>query len=52
MTPRLLKHVPGIFPRGTDRGKFENWIAAANIVKGGDYFQHAHSDQGRYGEYQ
>ena len=45
--PRLVKEVPGMFPRGTDRGIFSNWIAAANVVKGGDNYQHAHCDQGR-----
>jgi hypothetical protein len=49
--PRLVKEVPGIFPRGTERGKFTNWIAAANVVKGGDNYQHAHCDQGRYDEF-
>jgi hypothetical protein len=51
LPPRLLKHVPGIFQRGTDRAKFDNWVAAANVVKGGDNYQHAHSDQGRYDEF-
>jgi hypothetical protein len=46
-----VKHVPGIFPRGSPRGKLDNWIAAANVVKGGDAYQHAHCDQGRYDEY-
>lgn len=51
VVPRLLKEVPGMFSRGTDRAKFSNWIAAANVVKGGENYQHPHCDQGRYDEY-
>jgi len=49
--PRVLKHVPGIFPQRSARAIFANWIAAANVVKGGDNYQHAHCDQGIYDEY-
>ena len=51
LEPRLLKHVQGIFPPGSARAKFTNWVTAANVVKGGDYYQHAHCDQGHYDEY-
>jgi hypothetical protein len=49
--PRLLKHVEGIFPRGSERANLDNWIAAANVVKGDDNYQHAHCDQGKYDEF-
>jgi hypothetical protein len=49
--PRLLKHVPGIFAHGSARGKLDNWVSAANVVKGGANYQHAHCDQGLYDEY-
>jgi hypothetical protein len=49
--PRLLKHVPGIFPQRSARANFANWVSAANVVKGGDIYQHAHCDQGIYDEY-
>jgi hypothetical protein len=51
LEPRLLKHVPGLFPKGSKRANFDNWVAAANIVKGGENYQHAHCDQGQYDEY-
>jgi len=49
--PRLLHHVPGIFPQGSARANLAHWVSAANIVKGGENYQHAHSDQGHYDEY-
>jgi hypothetical protein len=49
--PRVVKQVQGMFPRNTDSGKFENWKASANIVKGGENYQHPHCDQGRYDEF-
>ncbi len=48
--PQILRSVPGMFHRGTDRGTFKNWKANQNIIKGGEGYQHAHSDQGRYDE--
>ncbi len=50
LEPRLLKHVPGIFPQGSARANFANWVTASNVVKGGDSYQHAHCDQGHYDE--
>jgi hypothetical protein len=50
-TPELLRRVPGVFPKGTDRESFCNWKAAHNTIKGGEGYQHAHSDQGRYDEF-
>jgi hypothetical protein len=49
--PSVLRHVPGLFPTGSDRGTFGNWIAAHNSIMGGEGYQHAHSDQGRYNEF-
>ena len=50
--PQVTRTVEGMFPAGTPRGgTFANWTAAHNTVKGGEGFQHAHSDQGRYDEF-
>jgi hypothetical protein len=49
--PQISRSVPGMFPRGTDRGTFTNWKANHNIIQGGEGYQHAHSDQGRYDEF-
>ena len=51
--PKPLENrtVQGMFPAGSPRGTFSNWTAAMNILQGGEGFQHAHSDQGRYDEY-
>jgi hypothetical protein len=49
--PEVVRRVPGMFPKGTDRGNFNNWKAAHNTLKGGEGYQHAHSDQGRYDEF-
>ena len=49
--PEVVRRVSGLFPKGTDRGTFSNWIAAHNTLQGGEGYQHAHSDQGRYDEF-
>jgi hypothetical protein len=49
--PRIIKTVPGLFPRKSKAGQFENWIANANMIKGGVGYQHPHSDQGRCDEF-
>ena len=49
--PRIIKTVPGLFPRKSQAGKFKNWIASANLIKGGVGYQHPHSDQGRCDEF-
>jgi hypothetical protein len=42
--PEVMRVVHGMFPAGSERGTFANWIAVHNIVKGGEGCQHAHSD--------
>ena len=49
--PQVTRTVEGMFPAGSPRGTFSNWTAAHNTLKGGEGFQHAHSDQGRYDEF-
>jgi hypothetical protein len=47
----VVRHIPGMFPKGSNLGIFEIWIAAHNTIMGGEGYQHAHSDQGRYNEF-
>ncbi len=49
--PEVVHHVPGMFPKGTEGGNFNNWKAAHNTLRGGEGYQHAHCDQGRYDEF-
>jgi hypothetical protein len=49
--PEVTRVAQGMFPPGSERGTFANWLAAHNTVKGGEGYQHAHSDQGRYDEF-
>ena len=49
--PPVAHVVQGIFPQGSERGTFDNWIAAHNVLKGGEGYQHPHCDQSRYDEY-